>query len=351
MAKITLYNEHPASVTAVPNHFIDHCMTNANGEYVKIYLYLLRCMNQAECRFSISQIADHFDCTEKDVLRTLKYWEKLQLFRLEYDENKNLSGICFLSDTGSSAPAAKPVGKDVTNSFIQAAAMKRPSYTMDEIKQFCEKEDIRELVFIAEQYLGRTMNQSDLNAIFFWYDKLHFSVDLIEFLIESCVAKGHTSLHYMQKIAEEFAAKEVHTVAEARNLLNQNTAVYHAVMKAFGIRGRNLVSSETDYLKRWSQKMGFSIELITEACTRTINAIHEPSFGYANSILEKWYENNIHTMEDVRKADELYQQAQKSKYTKQPVSTANNNRFINFKQRDYDYEDLQKQLLLRSLQQ
>lgn len=350
MAKITLYNEQPATATYVPNIFIDEYMTQANGEYVKIYLYLLRCINQVGHSFSLSQIADHFDCTERDILRALKYWEKLHLFRLEYDDKQNLSGICFLTDAQYTAPSEQTGPKtNVTNRFIQTAAPARPSYSMDEIRGFCEKEDIRELIFIAEQYLGRTLNQSDLNFIFFWYDELHFSTDLIEFLIENCVAKGHTSLHYMQRIAEDFSARHISTVEEARNLLNQDTATYHAVMKAFGIRGRNLVPSETSFLKNWSVKMGFSTEMITEACSRTIRAIHEPSFGYANSILEKWHKQNIHTLDDVAKADELYQQTQREKHTK-ASSAVNTNRFINFKQRDNNYEDLQKQLIQNSLQ-
>ena len=69
MAKITLYNDASASATFVPNIFIDQYMTQANGEYVKIYLYLLRCMNQTHSDFSLSRLADHFDCTERDILR------------------------------------------------------------------------------------------------------------------------------------------------------------------------------------------------------------------------------------------------------------------------------------------
>ena len=74
---------------------------------------------------------------------------------------------------------------------------------MDDMRSFCENAAVRELIFITEKYLGRTLNQNDLNMIFFWYDELHFSTELIEFLIENCVAKGHTSLHYMQRIAED----------------------------------------------------------------------------------------------------------------------------------------------------
>ena len=78
-------------------------MTRANGEYVKIYLYLLRCFAQPSADFSLSGLADHFDCTERDILRALKYWEKLRLFHLEYDANDNLSGIRMLNSAYSAA--------------------------------------------------------------------------------------------------------------------------------------------------------------------------------------------------------------------------------------------------------
>ena len=91
MANITLYNDQPASATFVPNIFIDEYMTQANGEYVKIYLYLLRNLNQSAQNVSLSAIADHFDCTERDILRALKYWEKLRLFRLVLRQRKSVT--------------------------------------------------------------------------------------------------------------------------------------------------------------------------------------------------------------------------------------------------------------------
>ena len=75
MSMITLHNTSHPEVTILSNTFIDNYMPEANGEFVKIYLYLLRCINAAE-NFSISKMADKFDHTEKDIKRALKYWEK-----------------------------------------------------------------------------------------------------------------------------------------------------------------------------------------------------------------------------------------------------------------------------------
>ncbi len=351
MSNITLYNEQPVTATTVPNIFIDEYMTQANGDYVKVYLYLLRSINCLEHSFSLSQIADHFDCTERDILRALKYWEKLKLFRLEYDSSRNLSGIRFVTDAltaGSSAePDCRPA--DTADRFIRAASQGSSPCSADALKEFREKEDVRELVFIAEQYLGRSLNQNDLSTIFFWYDELGFTTELIEFLIENSVARGHTSLHYMQKIAEDYASKGIHTAEEARELSHQTSALCSAVMRSFGIRGRNLIPSEMNYLKTWSGSFDFSVEMISEACMRTIQTIHEPSFGYANSILEKWHKQGIHTMEEVKKADEAFSRVQRPKKAANGPAAAPN-RFINFKQRDNDYDEIQTILLQNSLQ-
>ena len=94
--------------------------------------------------------------------------------------------------------------------------------------------------------------------------------------------------------------------------------------------------------------MVFPEELIAEACSRTIRAIHEPNFGYANSILEKWHKAGIHTMDAVAKADEVYQQ-QKSQTGTFAAAGHAASQFTNFKQRNNNYQDLQQQLLQKSM--
>ena len=65
-----IYSDTPEGATIVHNIFIDQYMPYANGEYVKVYLYLLRCADTGR-ELSLSSIADIFDYTEKDILRAL----------------------------------------------------------------------------------------------------------------------------------------------------------------------------------------------------------------------------------------------------------------------------------------
>lgn len=367
MAKITLHSDSPSSATSVSNIFIDEYMSDANGEFVKIYLYLLRLMNVPDASFSISSIADKFEHTEKDIKRALSYWERMHLLRLEYDDNENLTGVCLLDS--SSRKADKSSGSDSSNDSnassksattafaAQKASVaqespsapevpKKKSYSADDIKNFRQNEAVAELFFIAERYLSRTLNATDINTILYLYDILGFSTDLIEYLIEYCVSKGHTSIRYIEKVALAWKDSNISTVADAKQVASLHSQSYFMVMKALGISGRNLVPSETCLIEKWKSEYGFTNELIEEACKRTISSIHQPSFEYTDSILSNWHKRQIKTLDDIAKLDAEHQS--KKKGTTQTAGTSgasSKNKFNNFTQRSYDYDQLEKMLL------
>ena len=64
MSKLQLQSQKPEGFTLLSHIFIDTYMPRANGEFVKVYLYLLRFLSEPECAFGLSDIADAFDCPE-----------------------------------------------------------------------------------------------------------------------------------------------------------------------------------------------------------------------------------------------------------------------------------------------
>ena len=346
MADITLHRDNEFQRTIVPNYFIDAYMVHANGEYVKVYLYLLRCMNDPSMSFSISDVADKFDHTEKDIIRALKYWEKMHLLRLEFDENKELSGICFLDVISTPVPQIPAVSVQLEKP--DTSIPPRENYSAAELRRLNEEADIRELLFVAEHYLGHTLNVTEMNAILYWKESLNFSSDLIDYLIESCVAKNHKSIHYMEKVALSWAKDGISTVSDAKARENQHNEVHHAVKKAFGIQGRAFVSYEQTYISTWQKEYHFDADIIAEACERTIHAIHQVSFEYADSILKRWKKNNVSSKKDIAALDLLHQEKsqQSVKRTEAVKKTpAKKNRFNDFPQRSYDTSQLEKELL------
>lgn len=361
MTNITLHSDSRNSVTSISNIFIDEYMSDANGEFVKIYLYLLRQLNAPDTAFSLSAIADKFEHTEKDVKRALAYWEKMHLLHLEYDADHNLTGIRLLdttprdSGTSTDTDMSNSESHNSSKGFSDTAsvtathtAIEKKSYSAEDISRFRQNDAVAELLFIAERYLGRVLTTTDINSILYWYDGLGFSTDLIEYLIEYCVSKGHTSIRYIEKVAFAWADSNIQTVEQAKQASGSHNQLYFSVMKALGISGRNLVPSETAFIDKWKSEYGFSAELILAACQRTMQAIHQPSFEYTDSILSNWKTKNVSTIEDITKLDDAFQKKKKSA-SAPAVQAASKSRFNNFEQRSYDYDELEKMLLTTSV--
>lgn len=356
MAKIKLHNDTQNSATSVSNIFIDEYMSDANGEFVKIYLYLLRLMNAPDTSFSISSIADKFEHTEKDIKRALSYWERMELLRLEYDNEENLTGIYLLQSPSRRADkifeeaiapddgSTSAEDASATASGISDVPAKK-SYSADDIQHFRENDAVAELFFITERYLNRTLNATDINTILYLYDALGFSTDLIEYLIEYCVSKGHTSIRYIEKVALAWSQSNIATVTDAKQAASLHSQSYFMVVRALGISGRNLVPSETAMIEKWRSEYGFTNELIEEACKRTISTIHQPSFEYTDSILTKWHKKNITNLMEVARLDEEHQNRKKVSAAPAAANPSSKNKFNNFSQRSYDYDQLEKMLL------
>ena len=332
-------------VTIIENTFIDEYMPRANGEFVKVYLYLLRCASE-ERELSLSSIADVVDHTESDIRRALSYWEKLKLLRLQYDKRGGISEIAFLSEEDRRQSASFPAAGTAAAKEIphpQDTAPPPSDLTRDRKRELAGQAQIQQLMFIAEQYYSRPLTTTEQTNLLYFYDTLHFSADLIEYLIEYCVSKGSTGSHYMEKVAQEWYKNGITTVAQAKSSTNLYNKNYFTVFNSLGIKGRNPAPAEIKIMDRWFNELGFTIEIILEACNRTIRQTHQPNFQYTDKILEQWHRSGVRQLSDIRRLDLEYSTRKKAAVQTPKASTPN--RFNNFPQREYDWSQLEQQLL------
>lgn len=351
MGCFKIYRENYGGVTAVSNLFIDRYMKDANDAQLKIYLYLLR-MTEAGLGASISDMADLFNYTEKDVQRALKYWEKNHLIALEYDDGKNLSGIRLLEVTEKPQEEAAPLVSFVhLPSRAEAAPEKQdfsvPSYSLDRLKEFKEKEETSQLLFVAEQYIGRPLSPREINTILFFSDRLKFSEDLIDYLIQYCVDKGKKDFRYIEKVAISWAQEGITTPQQAAGLAGRYDKIVYTVMKALGKSGAP-TRAEADFALRWAKEYGFTQDIILEACHRTVMATDKHRFEYADRILNSWHRAQVHHKADILALDDAYA---KNKASKSPGRTSAGNgssgssSFNQFLHTDYDFDALEKEIL------
>ena len=244
MSMITLHNTSHPEVTILSNTFIDNYMPEANGEFVKVYIYLLRALSSAPVSFSLEQMADRLLCTERDILRALKYWAKQELLTLDFTDNNKLCGIALLSPSGTSSDTAAAEISG-TSEPVSAEASAKPSsarpeaLTPERVSELKQNEDIIQLLYVAEQYLGKTLSPTEVQKLLFFYDGLGMSVDLIDYLIEYCVGHNHKSIRYIEKVALAWAEEGITSVEEAKQSGSRYNKDYFSILKALGITNRN----------------------------------------------------------------------------------------------------------------
>ena len=211
------------------------------------------------------------------------------------------------------------------------------------------REELQHVLYVAQTYFGHLLSPTEIECIMFFYDDLHFSADLLEYLVEYCVSKGSTSIHYLKKVGLAWQESGIRDVASAKQETTTFNKHYYTILKAFGIRNRAPVEKEAEMMDRWLNTYGFTIDLITEACQRTVSKIGQPSFQYAEGILSKWKEQGVRSMADVEQRDAEHQKRKKTasdqNAARKTAPAASSNRFNNFHQREYDYQKLEEQLL------
>lgn len=190
-----------------------------------------------------------------------------------------------------------------------------------------DSEDFTKLMTISKIYLKKLLSQTDMQSLAYMYDVLKLPYDLIEYIIEDSFSKGKYSFRYIETIAIAFYDKGIRTLAEAKKSKSISNEKIWSVMKAFGIKNREPVKKEIEYINKWFDKYCFQGEIVIEACNRTINTIFNPSFSYADSILTNWYENKVRTMEDIKIMDKKYELKAEQKNIKIPKTKNSFNKF------------------------
>ena len=400
MDHILLCTNHIPPITTIYNSFIEDYMPAANGSYVKVYLYIAKCLQAKESNFSISSLADQLENTEKDILRALMYWEKKGLMSLNHDkatgeilglemlipfaerdfdtyENTakesaaSLGVDSDLSETGaldrrnsdfsetdaantstyeaSGTDAPSNVNSDVHRASNSAqeknsSAVKPIQVPPEQIQELSANEDFVWVCNVVESYLERPMKPTEIQLITYLYGTLHFSRELILHLYDYCISMGKTACNYIQTVALSWHEQGIKTPEQAQNASVRYLASYNAVSKALGL-GRGLAEIEKKYVDHWQNDWNMDLSVILEACNRTVLKLHHADFKYTEGILSHWNEQNVRTLQGVEQSDLHYAQTKEQKEKKKPSTSGKQpprNQFQNFKQRDVSSEELQE---------
>ena len=314
--------------TPVSNVFIEKYMPKARGEFIKVYLLLLKYNTNNEPGVNGEIIASSLNLLESDVMNALHYWNEQGVIKLIPIDNMNNFNVEFIALDDSNDNSHNTV------SLLDTLLNNKETTSM--------LKDI-------EKILSRPLSNKEMETYLSWQKDFNFSSELILLLIEYCSSKGKTDSRYIEKVALSWYDMKINSIEQAQNYIKQTEDKwinYRRILSYLGIKTTEIMKPQEDLLNKWLFTYKFDIQLIEKACTICFERLNRADFKYIDGILAKWYKDNIKTLDDVAIKDRQH----KNNYNKYKNNNSNNNSnnnlgFNNFQGRSYDYDSLEKKLL------
>ena len=228
-----------AEITCVPNAFIDEYLAEASGEYVRVYLYLLRHLRE---NLKIHSIADALNLTDYDIKRAIFYWEKRGIFKegtakaveeeirseeaarlseevLHRKQANNFTKLSFFAEKNQKhLPLAE---KNLPLAEQNVSYTQRNLLPIEEKKQEINEEEFEGILYVAQYLLPGGVSRSHIQKFEYMVEYLGMSSELIEFLLDYCASIDKTSPRYIESVALDWHEKRIQTVKQAKNLIEQ----------------------------------------------------------------------------------------------------------------------------------
>ena len=175
--------QNALSVGAVPvsDRFIDEYMPQANGDYVKVYLWLLR---NAAREVTLSEAAGALMLTEGDVERAVKYWQEKGVLTMTGQEEE------------------RPQTDDLRSRYFGFSGAKKLAVLKND-------ETFKQLLIIVQTYLSRIIIDAEAEVLAYLYDGLSLPAEVIDYLVAYAVDNAGGDMRYIEKTGIDWARNGV----------------------------------------------------------------------------------------------------------------------------------------------
>jgi len=354
-------------VTPIPDAFIDDYLPNVkNPVFVLVYILAYRYFSVG-IELSIKETAVKLGISNTDVMDAWKYWAENGLVAIKDFSEENFEVEILEVERKNKKRkkkqemAAPVAAKEEKHVQISLVGDKPPDYSPEEMEKLKNSDNQLDYLFkVAERLLAKPLTYNEMNVLLGFYDWLKLPVDVIEVMLDYGISNGKKSMRYFEKVAIDWADNGISTADEAEDYINLFNNEYRQIMKSFGHTRRDPNPKEMAYMKKWLRELNMPLELVKEACNKTIFAIGQPKFAYADAIITSWHDAEISSLDEIKALDDDFYKNMddKSKVSEKgskntlAKKTPAKNRFNNFEGRKRDYDkifEMEQKLISQSL--
>lgn len=320
-----ILKNNTCTFTPISNVFIEKYMPFARGEFVKVYLLLLKYNFSNEPGINSSILASSLNLLESDVMNALNYWNDQGVIKFVPVDKMNNFSIEFV-----------PLDNDLSSTSPDVNLLDALNNT-----------ETNDMLRDIERILCRPLSTKEMEIYLGWQKDFSFTSELILILIEYCASKGKVDYRYIEKVALAWNDMGIKTIEKAQSHIKQTEDKWvkiRQILNYLGINNSEIMKPQEELLNKWINVYKFDIQLIKKACDICFQRLNRADFKYIDGILSKWFNDNIKTLDDVAIKDKQHKNNYKNSSTNYQKNLKASG-FNNFEPRSYDYDSLEKKLL------
>ncbi len=299
------------SNTEIPDIFFSEYLSQASGDYIKVYLYMLF-LSKYDKDIKINDLSKKLVLPLKVIQDAVKYWEEQEVI------------------------TKKNTGYIVNNlQEIELHKLYKPKTALsaEQIQKSAENQQrAKAIEHINSKYFSGLMPTTWYPDIELWFKKYNFDEEVMIALFGYCFDRSALHKAYIQRVAETWNKNNIKTFNDLDTYYEKQEKVKtiaNTISKKLGLN-RQLTEYEYAYIETWLNEFGYSLDIIEIALKKTTSKAN-PNFDYLNKLLSDWHDRGFKTSNEVQTF--LQEMKQKNKNIQTMEKKTGYNRY---EQREYD---------------
>ena len=302
------------SETQIPDVFFTEYMSEANGDYIKVYLCMLF-LTKYDKDIKLNDLSKRLNINLSIIQAALSYWEERGVL------TKKVNGYIL---------------NDLQEIELHKLYSPNLSLSTEDIKKNADSQyRAKAIECINNMYFQGVMSPTWYSDIDLWFKKYEFDEQVMISLFDYCFNKSALHKNYVKTVAEAWNKNNIKTYDELEcyyQKYEKLNKIKKDIAKKLG-RFSPLTQFEDAIIEKWVVDFNYGLDVINIALKKTTSKAN-PSFDYLDKLISDWHDRNLKTENDVNNF--LSEIKQKKKNIKQLEKQTNYN---NYEQRNYDNLD------------
>ena len=268
------------SNTLIPDIFFSEYLSEANGDFIKVYLYILF-LSKYDKDIKINDLSKKLVLPVKTIQDAMKYWEE--------------QGLITKKNTGY-------IINNMQEIELHKLYKPKTALSAEQLQKSAENQKrAKAIEFINNKYFSGLMPTTWYPEIELWFKKYKFDEEVMIALFGYCFDMSALHKNYVQTVAEAWSKNNIKTFNDLDVYYEKQEKVKviaKTISKKLGL-SRGLTQYEYAYIEKWNIDYGYGLDIIEIALKKTTSKAN-PNFDYLDKLLTDWHDRGFKTPNHVQ---------------------------------------------------